>query len=821
MEKRILFLFILLLVGLGFSPLSLKAQLVNNGAQVTLVNNGILYVDGDLINQRSVSGIPNFSACLGPKIIVTGSIINNSGTEFFFAGDSSLVIMKGSSLQLIQGTDSINFFRLQISNTSDSVKLERSISVIDLLMMQSGYVNLNGQDINLNTTGYLTGETASTFIFGDSGNIFLQRPIFMNASPENIGGLGAAIQSNSNLGFTTITRSHQAQNVANVTSGFRYYEINPSFAVSDQTFVFNYFDHELNGVAENDLQLYHSLDNGQSWSIQNAFQNTALNTLIDSTSQFSGRYTMADDVCKLNPVVVDLGNDTALCSGDSITLNALNPGSDFIWSSNETSQSIKVVAGSYGVTVISANGCIGADTILVNQNPQPIVQTSNDTVICTGQPLTIGDLNLQLPNTNSYLWNTAATTQSILVNTATARIDTFIYTITTPEGCSIVDSIRVEIINQPVVDLGNDTALCQTEMLTLNATNTGATYLWSTGATTPSIQVNSTSTYSVTVTNGICQAIDTIEMIKSNLISSIQKTDINCYGNSNGTAEVTGLNGITPYSYVWNTSTSSATIATTKAITNLAAGKYYATITDSIGCSIVSDTVEIFEPTEITLSFVVSNESCTTGNDGAIDLTVTGGTGTLSFNWSTSTSSARISTSEDLINMTAGKYIVTVTDVNSCTQVDSVSIIRPSGFTTTKNFTNISCNGANDATVNYSLSGGSAPFIFTYSNGLADSVQSNLSAGTYSVLIQDANNCSYRDTVTVINPSAISSSLVGTNLTCFNNGSAAINLTPSGGTGVLTFNWSTSTSSATISTSEDLTNLTAGKYKLTITDENG
>lgn len=815
MEKRILFPFILLLIGLGFSPLQLKAQLVNNGAQVTIVNKGIIYVDGDLINQRSNGGVPNFSACLGPQIVVTGNIINNSGTEFFFSSDSSLVVMKGSSLQLIQGTDSINFFRLQIANTTDSVKLERSISVIDSLMMESGYVNLNGQDINLNATGFLTGETASTYIFGDSGKITLQRPIFMNASPENFGGLGAFIQTNSNLGQTTITRSHQAQSVANVGAGFRYFDISPSFAVSDQTLVFNYFDHELNGVAENDLQLYHSLDNGQTWSIQNAIKNTTLNTLSDSTSQFPARYTMADDVCKLNPLVVDLGNDTALCIGDSITLNALNLGSDFIWSTNATTQTIKVVAGTYAVTVTSVNGCVEIDSILINQNPQPIVQTSNYTVVCSGQPLIIGDLNLGLPNTNSYLWNTAATTQTISINTTTARIDTFIYTVTTAAGCSITDSIRVEVIDQPIVDLGNDTALCQTEMLTLNATNTGATYLWSTGATTSSIQVNSTSVYSVTVTNGICQAIDTVNVIKSNLISSIQKTDIDCNGNTSGTAEVTGFNGITPYTYVWNTN------ATTKANSNLTAGKYYATITDSIGCTVVSDTVEILEPTQITINFAVTNESCNTGNDGSIDLTATGGTGSLSFNWSTSTSLGTLSTSEDLNNLTSGKYIVVVTDANNCIKVDSAVIIQPNGFTATENFTNISCNGATDASINYSLSGGSAPFTFAWSNSSTDSVQTNLSAGTYSVLILDANNCSYRDTVTVINPTSILSSLAGTNLTCFNNGSGAINLTASGGTGALTFNWAASTSSASISASEDLTNLSAGKYIVTISDASG
>lgn len=803
MEKRILFQFILLLIGLGFSPLQLKAQLVNNGAQVTIVNKGVLYVDGDLINQRSNGGVPNFSACLGPQIIVTGNIINNSGAEFFFSSDSSLVVMKGSSLQLIQGTDSINFFRLQIENTSDSVKLERSISVIDSLMMQSGYVNLNGHDINLDQTGYLTGETANTFIFGDSGSIYLQLPISMNSSPENFGGLGAFIQTNVNLGQTSITRSHQAQNVANISSGFRYFDIFPTLAVADNTLVFNYFDHELNGIAENDLQLYHSLDNGQTWTIQNALKNTSLNTLKDSTSRFSARYTMADDVCKLNPMVVDLGNDTALCIGDSISLNALNVGSDFIWSNNATTQTIKVVAGNYHVTVTSASGCTGIDSILVSPNPQPIVQTSNDTVVCSSQPLVIGDLNAGLPNTNSYLWNTGATTQTISVNTTSTSIDTFIYTVTTPAGCSITDSIQVEIINQPIVDLGSDTALCQTESLTLNATNAGATYLWSTGATTPSIQVNSTSLYSVTVSNGICQAIDTINVIKSNLISSTQKTDIDCNGNTTGTAEVTGLNGITPYSYVWNTN------ATTKAISNLAAGKYYATITDSIGCSIVSDTMEFFEPIAITLSFAVSNESCNTGNDGSIDLTATGGTGILSYNWNGGV------LSEDRNNLTAGKYIVTVTDANNCKKIDSVNIIRPNGFTSTENFTNISCNGANDAKVNYSLSGGSAPFTFTWSNGSGDSLQTNLSAGTYSVLILDANNCSFRDTVIVINPNVISSSLVGTNLTCFNNGSGSINLNASGGTGALTFNWSNG------AVTEDISNLAAAKYLVSITDGNG
>jgi PKD repeat protein len=236
-----------------------------------------------------------------------------------------------------------------------------------------------------------------------------------------------------------------------------------------------------------------------------------------------------------NPVVF-LGNDTTLCPGVTLTLNAGNLGSTYLWSPNTgavTTQTYGANApGTYYVRVTNAQKCVGRDTIVITGTTGPIVNLGNDTTLCPGATIV---LNAGNPGA-TYLYNTGATTQTLAVTTA----GTYSVRVTTGGGlCVGRDTIRIFAGVNPVVNLGPDTTICKhISSLILNAGNPGNTYAWSTGQNSQTIDiapfVNATgvpgsfvSVY-VVVTNATkCQASDAkvlnlVPVASVNTINKIQ-----------------------------------------------------------------------------------------------------------------------------------------------------------------------------------------------------------------------------------------------------------------------------------------------------------
>jgi|GEM_PF-1128364 len=790
----------LALIFLVCSSIDVRAQFVNNGASVTIVNKATLFVGTDFYNNASFGGNANYSASLGSHIIISGNLINNGNAPLFFSSDSSTVELKGSMLQLIGGTDSLNFYRLVIDNITDSLQMQKNISVLDSLTLLNGKLDLNGYEINLVNSGYLVGESNDSYIFGDSGRIKINLNLPPGGFSKNIGGLGATFTTSKNFGNTTFIRGHKEQGAAD-TSIFRYYDIQPSFTDSVEQFSFAYLNHELNEVGKSRLQLYSSKDQGATWGLVNGVNDSSNNAFSQQNVELPARLALANDICLQNPIQLNLGNDSIICENESILLDAGNPSLSYEWNTGDTSQQIMVAHGSYSVTVSRSNGCYAVDSINFTGTEIPSLIYVSDTALCSGIDSLVLKNRSSIAEGYTYLWNTADTTDTLSVALDQVSVDTFIVTATNLMGCVANDTSIVEVLSQPMVNLGNDTSLCQDDSLTLDATNASATYLWSTNDTTSTINIQSTSTFSVTVTRGICTANDTIDVVKSNLsVNSGIVNDVRCYGDQSGFIQKEGINGVAPYSYNWSTGDSNYYI------NNLDTGYYALTVTDNIGCVASEDSIYVGHPDSLQASFIVTNESCNFGMDGAIDLTVNGGTAPYNYYWGGN------NIFEDLNGLVAGTYTVTITDDNGCTLIDSARVSRPNGFTVSKNFSNISCNNQNDASISYSLSGGTAPYTYTWSNSATGSSQTSLSAGVYTVLIEDANLCSYRDTINVVNPPALLLSLNGTNLNCNGDSSGSISASVSGGRGTYTYSWNNN------ETTQNLSNLSAGSYTLTVTD---
>ncbi|MFN3874360.1 MAG: hypothetical protein ACK4L7_00410, partial [Flavobacteriales bacterium] len=286
----------------------------------------------------------------------------------------------------------------------------------------------------------------------------------------------------------------------------------------------------------------------------------------------------------LHPMpAVDLGPDLSICGSGAQTLSAGNPGSGYLWSTGATTQSITATAsGTYAVTVTTPQGCSASDAIDVQFHAMPTDALSDVTACITAPPA----LNAGNPG-SGYLWSTGATTQSI----TPAASGTYTVTVTTPQGCSATFDAAVTLLPEVAVDLGPDISLCQGQSAILDAGNAGASFLWSTGATSQQISVSASGDYSVTVSNGYCSASAALSVAVLPLPSSQLADAVRCAGES-ATLDA----GDAGSAYLWSTG------ATTQSITVQTGGTYSVTITNASGCAAVfSATVEFIPPPAVDL----------------------------------------------------------------------------------------------------------------------------------------------------------------------------------------------------------------------------
>ena len=218
---------------------------------------------------------------------------------------------------------------------------------------------------------------------------------------------------------------------------------------------------------------------------------------IDSTSCNFADTTYLSVIVNATPAV-DLGNDTIICGAFSMQLDAGNAGATYSWSNSAATQTITANAGGTYWVQVSNGACTDTDSITITVPPP--ASLGSDTSLCIGQPLTLS-ASVQA---TSYLWSTGATTQSIIVGASN------IYWVqANTNNCITTDTIIVTFRPLPIVDLGNDTTICSGAVL-LDAGNPGAAYTWSNSATSQTVSVSESGTYSVTVDDSGCVNSDAI-----------------------------------------------------------------------------------------------------------------------------------------------------------------------------------------------------------------------------------------------------------------------------------------------------------------------
>ena len=304
-------------------------------------------------------------------------------------------------------------------------------------------------------------------------------------------------------------------------------------------------------------------------------------------------------------------------------------------------------------------------------------------------------------------------------------------------------------------------------------------YLWNNGAVTQDLSNVLAGTYSVTITDANNCAITNSFVLSQPLIPTTLSTQItspSCFGNSDGSIDLTVVSGNASLSYLWSNNQS------TQDLVNIPAGTYFVTVTDDLGCIDTLTTV-LTQPDTLVVSALLTNPSCVAANNGAIDLTITGGTAPYSFVWLSGQST------EDIANLLQGTYFVSITDTNGCAATATYTLVDPSPIVASYTFTPPTCHGGTNATIDVSVSGGFAPYSYTWASGAATQDLVNVGAGNDTLYIVDANNCPFSIATTVTQPDSIQLNFNVTNIACFGNLSRAIDLSVSGGTPGYTFLW--------------------------------
>jgi gliding motility-associated-like protein len=283
-------------------------------------------------------------------------------------------------------------------------------------------------------------------------------------------------------------------------------------------------------------------------------------------------------------------------------------------------------------------------------------------------------------------------------------------------------------------------------------------------------------------------------------------TDALCADSLSGQAAAIPNGGVGGYMYVW--SNEGLTVAADSTIANIAAGTYTLELTDGNGC-VATDSISINEPDSIAYEIMPFPASCSGLTDGGVEVTASGGTGVLDFNWSD------IGTGpEDRADLSNGDYNLTITDENNCSVVDSFTITEPEVLLTATDATPALCTGESTGTATIIPQGGTAPYTYLWADGQQDSIADALLAGPISVTVTDANGCTTLDTVTVAEATALTLSFDPNNPLCQGTETGSITAVPDGGTGSYNYVWSDQQTDATA------VNLAEGTYTLTLTDAN-
>ena len=359
------------------------------------------------------------------------------------------------------------------------------------------------------------------------------------------------------------------------------------------------------------------------------------------------------------------------------------------------------------------------------------------------------------------------------------------------------------------------------------AAATGGTgpYMYGFNTTPPQISATglasglAAGTYTAGVQDAVgCQDTVSFTVTQPAALSVIStQTNVACHGLSTGLASAAVSGGTGAYTYTWSPSGGNAATAS-----NLTAQNYTVEVKDANHCSI-SDVFSITQPPVLTLSATTTPVTCNGLSNGTATATATGGVGPYSIGIIVPPQGGVTASGIQTVSgLAAGSYTFGAQDGNGCQLTYPITITQPLLLNLTSVTASVTCNGLSNGSATATATGGTGPYtvgiVAPPQGGITASgveIMNGLAAGSYTVGVQDANACTASNTLSIVQPTPLTSSTTQTNVACYGMASGSATVIPSGGISPYTYSWSPSGGNNAIAT-----NLTAGNYTALVSDAN-
>lgn len=493
----------------------------------------------------------------------------------------------------------------------------------------------------------------------------------------------------------------------------------------------------------------------------------------------AGNYTFTakDENGCLMPVSVEITQPAELvitvqsqtniaCYGDasgSVTLNASGGTGNHYLSIDgvrfsNSSVFDNLTAGTYTITLKDDNNCVTTQEITITQPSAPLSGSvmAQVNILCHGDntgSIRVAGAGGTAPYTYSIDGNTFQTLGSF------SQLSAGDYTVTIKDANQCKATVSVTL-TEPTAPLS--IALSSSTQILCYGENTGAINMQASGGTSPyqfamnasgfqqqsNFQNLNAGTYVITAkdTNG-CVARDTVILSQPASALSVtisNQTSILCYGELTGSASANATGGTSPYTYLWSNQNQ------TENITGVGAGSYQVDVTDNNGCK-ANTSVTLTQPASA-LSLTVSsqqNVSCNALSNGSVSISANGGTAPYQY----SANGIDFSSTSSFSGLAAGTYQFYVKDTNNCQQTTTVVITEPVVLSVQMTSTNVTTYAGNNGSITTTVTGGTSPYTYLWSNQATTANLSNIAAGVYAVTITDANGCKTEASVTITQPS--------------------------------------------------------------------
>lgn len=404
------------------------------------------------------------------------------------------------------------------------------------------------------------------------------------------------------------------------------------------------------------LNVPEGLSNGFIWSDNSTSTSLEVSGTDGSTENYSltimeGTCSKSDTITVAFDAALDfnfISSDTTLCSGESINLSSGIANADiYLWNTGDELAEITVATPGQYILNVERGTCSATDTINIAIIDVDNFSIGNDSTLCQGDTLT---LSSNLTGNVNYIWQDGSTESTYTLDAPD------IYSVTASiDRCEATASVIIDYQQAPILELGNDTTICEPNSVLLSPDIANASYLWSDESASPTLEVLNSGGYSVLVDDGVCRVMDSINITVQSLpdLSIATEDDISiCQGDSVVLSSMSEN-----VSYIWqDLTTESQFIASSSGI-------YSAEMTQ--GVCIVFDTISLTVNPNPTVTLQEDQTICQ-GEQVTLSVSEISGA---TYNWTGTTSSDNIAVVTE-----QGNYVIEVIDLNGCSATDDFNL---------------------------------------------------------------------------------------------------------------------------------------------------